>query len=173
MFWAVNYFVRDFYREYGPFERVLDVGSRDINGTVVQAFRESKKELPKSYVGIDMIEGSNVDIVLNGHDIHKMFPNPIFDLVTCCETLEHDNKFWLTVEQMRKVLKPGGYLLITAPGINFFHHDYPSDYYRFTEEAFKDVIFEGFEDVSVTTHSDPNMAERPHNTVMGFGRKPK
>lgn len=91
------------------------------------------------------------------------------------KTKEHDIYFWKTVEEMKKVLKPGGYLLVTVPSINFFQHDFPSDYYRFTEEVLKDFIFKGFEDVHTEYYydkNDPNK-DKPNNSVLGYGRKPK
>lgn len=169
MFWKIEYFIREFYKQKGPFDRILDVGSRNINGSVKDGLGPYKE-----FTGIDFLPGKDVDIVMNGHDIAKEFDGEIFDLVTCCETMEHDVRFWETVYGMRKVLKPGGYLLVTSPGINFFHHDFPSDYYRFTEEAFKDFIFEGYEDVHVETYRDPaDETGKPNNTVLGYGRKPQ
>jgi len=174
MFFKVNYFIQDFVKKYGVPKRVLDVGSRHINGTVKDCIREAEMGAPDEIIGIDFVDGENVDIVMNGHDLVEKFGENSFDAVMCTETLEHDNKFWITVEQMRKVVKPGGWLLITVPGIHFFRHDYPSDYYRFTDSALKEVMFEGFEDVMVETYSDDNdpVKEKPNDSVLGYGRKP-
>ena len=43
----------------------------------------------------------------NANDM-KAFKRDYFDLVLCCSTLEHDKRFWLSVAEMRRVLKPGG-----------------------------------------------------------------
>ena len=173
MFWKILDFVKEFAEEK-DIKTVLDVGSRNINGSVLDVLKVER------YVGVDMIEGKGVEIVLNGHELVKFFKESgqftypkEYDLVTCCETLEHDNKFWLTVENMKKMVKPGGWMLITVPGINFFKHDFPHDYYRFTEEAVKEM-FEGFEDVHVEYYfdkADPNQ-DKPNNSVMAYGRKP-
>lgn len=170
MFWKIEYFVRDFNKKHGPFDRILDVGSRNINGSIKDAITNYK-----TFIGIDMLPGKDVDLVLNGHDLAEHFsaPEDKFDLITCCETLEHDDKFWLTVEAMKKVLKPGGWLVITAPSINFFLHDFPSDYYRFTEAAMK-VMFEGFENVHTELYEDTAdpVKRKPNNSVLGYGQKP-
>lgn len=168
MFWKILDFIKEF-SEDKEFDRILDVGSRDINGSVRDVL-SAKAE----FLGIDMIDGKHVDIVMNSHDLSKKFPKNHFDLITCCETLEHDDKFWITVEEMKKVLKPGGWMLITVPGINFFKHDFPHDYYRFTEEAVKEM-FKGFKDVHVEYYfdaADPNQ-EKPNNSVLAYGRKPE
>ena len=174
MFWKVSEFVRDFYKDHGPFNRVLDVGARNINGTVKDSMVQSGIPMPAELLGLDMIGGENVDIVMNAHDLRLRFVKDSFDCVTCCETLEHDNKFWVSVEGMRTILKPGGWLLITVPGINFFRHDYPSDYYRFTDSVYPEFFFEGYENIKVENYfdaGDPNK-EKPNDSILGYARKP-
>jgi SAM-dependent methyltransferase len=169
MFWKVGYFCRDLAQKYGPFTKVLDVGSLDENGNLKDFIPDLKE-----YIGIDMRPGKNVDLVLNGHDITKQWKKPTFDAVFCLETLEHDDQFWVTVENMKAVLKSGGWLVVTSPGINFFKHNFPSDYYRFTPEAFKDFVFKGMEEVYVEKYFDKDdpVHDKPNNTVLGYGRKP-
>lgn len=170
MFWKIEHFVRDFYNKHGPFEKVLDVGSYDVNGSVRKVISGYKE-----FVGIDMREGPGVDLVLNGHDISRAWDKPYFDFVTCCETLEHDVNFWETVRNIRDMLKPGGWLLVTTPSINFFRHDFPSDYYRFTESVYSDFIFKDFEDVHIELYEDKNdpVKEKPNATILAYGRKKK
>ncbi len=51
---------------------------------------------------------------------------------------------------MRKVLRKYGLLLIAVPGINFRNSEnYPTDYYRFTIDVFKDLFFKGMEVVDI------------------------
>ena len=151
----------------------MDVGSRNINGTVRDCIQQAGQGMPNEIIGVDFVQGENVDVVMNGHDLADKY-GAEFDLVTCCETLEHDNKFWLTVEAMRKCVKPGGFLLITTPGIHFFRHDYPSDYYRFTDTVFSEIFFEGWEDQFIENFSDPNDPDqqKPNDSVLGYARKP-
>jgi SAM-dependent methyltransferase len=44
------------------------------------------------------------------------FDDASFDLVLSNSTLEHDRRFWLTLAETRRVLKPGGLLLLGVPG---------------------------------------------------------
>lgn len=103
----------------------LDVGSRDYNGTV--------KPLFTNYIGVDMEDGPNVDIIARADELP--FPAECFDVVVTTEMLEHDPFFWHSMEEMARVLRPGGYLIVTTRGINFHLHGYPDDYWRFTESA--------------------------------------
>lgn len=169
MFWKVGYFIKELWDEKGPFDKILEVGSLNENGSV-RDFISGYKE----YIGVDMRPGKDVDMVLNGHDLIKKWSKPTFDLVLCCETLEHDDRFWETVSNMQAVLKSGGWLVVTTPSINFFLHNFPSDYYRFTAEAYKDFIFKDFLNVHIETYcdkDDPNK-EKPNNTILGYGQKP-
>ena len=167
----VQEFVEDFWEEHGPLKKVLDVGSLDVSKTgTIRDFIPGHKK----YVGLDMRKGKNVDIVMNAHDMSKKWKRPIFGLVTCVDTLEHDLEFWRTVKNMRSVLKPGGWLLITVPSLAHPRHNHPSDYYRFFETVFNEVFFEGYEDVHVKTMAWGKAAsENSPDEILGYGRKPK
>lgn len=108
----------------------LDVGARDINGCV--------RELFDDYTGIDIVAGRNVDEVMCGHELE--YGNETFDNVLCLEVLEHDPQFWLTIEEMQRVLKVGGVMVITAASIGFVKHEWPRDYWRFTTEGFRELL---------------------------------
>lgn len=43
-------------------------------------------------------------------------PDGSFDVVLSNSTLEHDRRFWLTLAEMRRLLRPGGLLLVGVPG---------------------------------------------------------
>lgn len=118
---------------------ILEIGSLDINGGVRHFFTDAKK-----YIGIDMQVGRGVDIVLNAHDIKDRFEKSSFDIVICLETLEHDNGFWITLANINYVLKEGGFFLCSTPTLGFPYHPYPKDYWRFTKDAYKEVIFKGY-----------------------------
>ena len=56
-----------------------------------------------------------ITVAGNANDMH-MFDDRSFDLVLCNATLEHDKRFWLSVAEMKRVLRPGGLLVIGVPG---------------------------------------------------------
>lgn len=92
---------------------VLDCGSLDINGNNRYLFSEC------TYIGIDICEGKNVDIVTQ---VHK-FKSPIqFDTVISTEMLEHDRNWLESLRNMFDLTKPGGMLLFTAAGTNRPEH---------------------------------------------------
>jgi SAM-dependent methyltransferase len=127
-------------------------------------------EMP-SEDGITAVKG-------NANDMRHVFRSNWFDLVLCCATLEHDKSFWRSVEEMRRVLKPGGLMIISVPGyiedpendvgrstLTYRVH-YKFDYYRFSEQAVRQVFFDGMERVRVHPFMTPPR-------IFGHGYKPQ
>lgn len=162
----VSEFTKDKY-----FKKVLEVGSRDVNGSVKHLFKCDE------YIGLDLIAGPNVDIVADALRLPEYFKDKTFDCVLCVETLEHVKDPWTIVKNMRSVLKKGGWMLITTPCIGHPEHNWPSDYYRYFESTYKDVFFEGFEEREIRTliWDSPGIVipntQYPH-AVLGYGKKP-
>lgn len=76
-------------------------------------------------------------------DIHKMpYKNDTFDYVIADQVLEHVRKPWIGVEEVRRVLKPGGLTILTSALI-FPVHGVPHDYWRFTPDGLR-VLCENF-----------------------------
>jgi SAM-dependent methyltransferase len=111
----------------------------------------------------------------NANDLH-MFGSGHFDVVASNAMLEHDRRFWLSVDEMRRVLRPGGLLFIGVPGYTskpagdaspttVFPFHGGVDYWRFSDMALRDEFFGGYEDVSVRSILDPPR-------LVGHGRKP-
>jgi predicted SAM-dependent methyltransferase len=123
--------------------KVLELGSRDVNGSPRPYYSNCEE-----YIGIDLIDGKGVDIVMDAHDIWKKFGNDSFDVVIDMSLLEHDKNFWVTIENINKVLKKGGYHIFVVPTFNFPIHNYPSDYWRVSKAAVEYIIFEGYEILS-------------------------
>jgi len=112
--------------------KVLEIGAYDVNGNLNEELEGC------DHVRLDMRDGPNVDVVANSHDMP--FPDDTFDAVVCVDTFEHDNAFWVTMEEIHRVIKPGGAIVICVPTIGFVLHGHPNDYWRFTESAMKELL---------------------------------
>jgi 2-polyprenyl-3-methyl-5-hydroxy-6-metoxy-1,4-benzoquinol methylase len=89
---------------------------------------------------VDIEAGPGADVIANAH----AFDSPErFDLVLCCEMLEHDTDPMATVAVCRRHLAAGGLLVITTPANGFPDHKYPRDYWRFMPDAYTDLFFSG------------------------------
>jgi len=118
-------------------KRVLEVGAMNVNGTIrpiIEAFG------PMEYVATDMLDGLGVDIVVPAEELTREFGKSSFDAVFCVETLEHMKTWVIALRNMKAVCKLGGIILLTARGPDFPRHDYPSDYWRFTEEDMAHIL---------------------------------
>lgn len=129
------------------------------------------------------------------------FADASFGAVLCNSTLEHDPRFWLTLAEIRRITKPGGFVAIGVPGyagmgaegygplfslsgfssrvlaaisrdaglnagtVTLGVHDYPGDYFRFSEQAVREVFLEGMTDIQIIQIMHPPR-------LIGTGRKP-
>lgn len=142
---AVMQWMQDFNEAHGPFDRVLELGSLNVNGTARTAFWNAG-----SYVGLDMRPGPCVDVVGKASDLRRIFPlYTRFDCIVATSFFEHDPTFWDTMTAIRGVLKTGGYFVLTVPTPDFPYHGEPKDYWRFQEDALRDVFFDGFSEVVI------------------------
>jgi len=87
-------------------------------------------------------------------------PSNLFDCVICTQTLPYIYDAKAAVSTLARVLKPGGVLLVTLPGI--FHisrHDMDrwGDFWRFTSLSAQRLFEEAFEPSAVTVESYGNV----------------
>jgi hypothetical protein len=128
--------IAEYVERIGDPGKTLEIGSYDVNGGVAHLFTD--------YTGTDMREGPGVDLVVNSHDLLKYFPPRSFNTIVWLETMEHDSAFWLTMGNINQLIKPNGYLMMSAPTIGYEEHRHPQDYWRFTEDAFH-LLLDGWD----------------------------
>lgn len=117
--------------------RVLEVGSRIVNGSVRPSLERMN---PREYVGVDIEEGPGVDVVLDAVDLEERFGRGSFDVVISTEMLEHAWDWERSVRAMKAVCKPGGLLLITTRSEGFPFHAFPHDHWRYSLEDFEAIF---------------------------------
>lgn len=104
------------------YDCVIEVGSLDINGGVRDLLDPSAH-----YLGIDRQSGPGVGLVGDFCDFdwtetsdHEIRDRPgsfrlrLFDLVLCCEVLEHTSKWREIVAHAATVMRSGGTLIVTC-----------------------------------------------------------
>jgi SAM-dependent methyltransferase len=143
-------------------DNVLEVGSRMHNPA---AWYLNNRDLAKGkWTGVDFQAGLNVDVVGNIETGEGLEPG--FTGIVCSEVLEHVRRPWLAMETMRRLLQPGGHLLITT--LTTFHlHGYPDDYFRYTPSGLK-VLMEdaGFECLSAWNEGEVKLALKNHDETV-------
>jgi SAM-dependent methyltransferase len=66
-------------------------------------------------------------------------PDGFADLVLCTQVLEHSLDPEQGLRDIRRILRPGGHLIVTAPHI-WFYHPHPTDNWRFTQEGLPRMV---------------------------------
>lgn len=143
-------------------EPIYEFGSFRVAGQ--EEFANLRPFFPgKKYVGTDLREGTGVDVVLDVHNID--LPSGSVGTVLCLDTLEHVEYPRKAIDELNRILKPNGTLVISS-SMNFPIHDFPYDFWRFTPDGFKSLL-SPFSQTFVESAGD---GEFPH-TVVGVGSK--
>jgi SAM-dependent methyltransferase len=110
---------------------IVEVGSYQVEGQ--EAIADLRGLFPgKPYVGLDRRPGPGVDMLADVE--HLPQADASVGTVIAMNTFEHVARFWRGFEEIRRVLRPDGALLVSCP-FHFRIHDYPADYWRFTPAA--------------------------------------
>jgi SAM-dependent methyltransferase len=110
---------------------ILEIGSRRVPGQEGLADLRSLFT-GREFCGLDLQPGPGVDLVADVEELP--LPDASVGTVVALSTFEHVPRFWRAFEEIRRVLRPDGMLLVSCPF--YFHiHEYPSDYWRFTPQA--------------------------------------
>ncbi|HEX4821261.1 MAG TPA: methyltransferase domain-containing protein [Acidimicrobiales bacterium] len=112
--------------------RVLEIGSRARSGNTYRHFLPDDTE----YVGVDVKEGPNVDVVADAHDLRAALGDQKFDAVFSISVFEHLAMPWKVAVSINQVLNEGG-IVFVGTHQSFPLHDPPWDFWRFSDEAWK------------------------------------
>ncbi len=95
------------------------------------------------YKVLDPVPDYNPDIVGDIHDLP--FTDNSLDAIICNAVLEHVKNPFKAVEEMHRVLKPGGHCFVYVPFLYYYHpmKGYYADYWRFTSDGI-DELFKQF-----------------------------
>lgn len=169
---------------------VLEIGSRMPNP---DRLWNQRAIIPggataEQWFGVDLADGPGVDLVANAED--PEFPARIlearggrrFASALCSETLEHCYRPWQLLGNVAKLLEPGGALIITTL-FSFPVHNYPADYWRFTDQClYRLLVDAGFGQVEVrwdggywlplSDHGEPIQRHALHQHVFATGFLP-
>jgi hypothetical protein len=122
---------KKFFSDYGPFARVVEVGSMIVAGGSLREAAPANCE----YIGIDCSAGLGVDLVMpDPYTIpHELKSSPI-DAVLATSTFEHVEFFWHLFVDMAWAVRPGGMIYVNSPS-NGYVHRHPVDCWRFYPDA--------------------------------------
>jgi len=117
--------ILDYFKEFGikPGQKILDIGYG--SGYFLKAAAEAGLDtygIDISEEGMKIAQKSSPNSKLfvgKGEDLK--FEDNFFDHVACIGVLEHFMDIDKGIKEMKRVIKPGGTLLILVPNINFIY----------------------------------------------------
>lgn len=133
-----NSWCLDFVRKSAHFvpegADILEVGSQDVNGTARTILNY------KTYFGVDILPGKNVDEVMSVYDLENRLGRERYDVVVSTELLEHLEDWAEALYQIVSVCKSKGYIYLTTRSEGFPFHEYPIDAWRFSLEDMENIM---------------------------------
>jgi SAM-dependent methyltransferase len=123
--------------------RLIDIGCGN------KPYSEMLNPHITEYIGCDIIQSSNncVDVLCEATKIP--LPNDSFDTAFSTQTIEHVGDFQDMVNEAFRLLKPGGYFIVSGP-MYWPLHEEPYDFHRFTKHGFAHTLQKaGFEVVEI------------------------
>ncbi len=158
----IRYFVEQVSLNFNIKEPIIEIGSFIVPG------QEDIANLRpifqgKTFIGCDMRKGNGVDRIENVE--YLTLDDSSAGTVLILDTLEHVENCFKALDEIYRILCEDG-IVIMSSVMDFPIHDHPSDYWRFTPEAFK-LLLKQFPVKVIGKQGNPN---HPH-TVFAIGIK--
>jgi SAM-dependent methyltransferase len=153
-------------------ENFLAAHAEDIRGHVLEIQNDS---YTRQFGGIKVTRGDVLDIdrgnpkatILADLTQADHVPSDTFDSIICTQTLLLIYDVKAAVRTLHRILKPGGVILVTVPGISHqisrYDMDRGGDYWRFTTKSIRRLFEECFPPEQVHVESRGNVL-----AAMGF-----
>jgi SAM-dependent methyltransferase len=136
---------------------LLDIAPQDYEGAA-KFFRQMTIET----LDIDPAQGATHTGDITRHN--DFLKDESYDVVVCTEVLEHTLNPFDAIREIRRILKPTGRLIASAP-LNFRIHGPLPDCWRFTLHGWKHLLRE-FSSVDIRSVDTPGRGLMPiHYTV--------
>jgi len=156
----------EFAKRLKPGDKVLDVGSMDVNGTFRDLFDGIE------YTGLDIEPGPNVDVVEKEGFDWPWELQQTMDAVISGSTFAHARCPWALMENIEMALKPGGLACIIAPSQGPIHNP-PIDCWRILPDGMRALgEWAGLAVVGVGLDDSMDAESKAWRDCWGIFRKP-
>ncbi len=137
---------------------VLEIGRRNY-------FNDIDSSRISSYQCLDIAKFEDVDIVADIQDMPQILDNT-YDTIICTQVLEHLESPQSAINEIYRILKKKGVLLLSVPFLNNYHME-PHDYWRFTEFSVR-YLLKNFTSKDINNYGNSNVFTL---ASMGFTSK--
>lgn len=143
-------YIKKSFQEAGTRQYLLDLGCG------IKPFKPIYSKYATRSIGIDVAQSphdsKSVDIIYDGRDIP--FSDNEFDIVFSTEVMEHVPDPQHFLNEINRVLQPGGVLIMTTPFMVQLHEE-PYDFYRYTKHGIQHLLTKsGFEVKNIVAFGD-------------------
>jgi SAM-dependent methyltransferase len=140
--------------EYAPRDHRQEFLTSIPSGATIVEFGSGNRRLAPGIINVDLFAFPNVDLTA---DIEKcpLADNSV-DYAILDSVVEHVPNPQAVVEEVRRVLKPGGKLFCINPFV-FQYHGYPAHYCNFTRDGMRHLV-RNFSQATVEPHYGPTSA---------------
>jgi len=144
--WHINQFVQQVADSLDSDTLILDAGAGEC--AYRRLFDHCQYKSLDLAIGEEAWNYQDIDYV---SPLHQMpIDDACFDAILCTEVLEHLEWPRESVQEMFRVLKPGGKLFLTVP-MSHAEHQVPYDFFRYTSYGLQAICHAaGFSNVTVT-----------------------
>jgi SAM-dependent methyltransferase len=120
----------EWMNEHACGKKVLNLGSgvRQFDHYLSKDIRTIDFDIDPCKTGLDV-----------AGDAHLLpFKSESFDVVYTIAVLEHVKRPWVVADEIHRILRPSGYLVMELPFLNIIHNE--EDYFRFTDKGIKSLF---------------------------------
>jgi SAM-dependent methyltransferase len=138
-----------------PAARILDAGCGSGRNMIELARRGSVTGVEVSDMSVCLARARDAGEVIAGSVLQMPFESASFDLVVCLDVIEHLEDDLAALRELRRVIKPGGALLVTVPAYQWLwsgHDEVNHHYRRYTRKTLESVAEEARWEPVRTTH---------------------
>jgi SAM-dependent methyltransferase len=136
----------DLTKHEGRSGNMLEIGPQDRS----EVQRNFTNYVIETFDIVDTYNPTHVgDLTIHNTNIE----DDSYDCIACLEVLEHTTNPFDSIKELRRMLKDGGYLLVSAP-LNWRIHGPSPDCWRFTEHGWQ-VLLKDFDIIEIDRLETP------------------
>ena len=122
--------------------RILDAGCGSGRNMIELARRGTVTGVELSDTSVGLARARHTGDVISGSVLQMPFASASFDLAVCLDVLEHLEDDRAALRELRRVVAPGGSLLVTVPAYQWLwsgHDEVNHHYRRYTQRSLRRV----------------------------------
>lgn len=147
------------YELLPPHATIFDIGSKEARGSYAFGNPPGGARI----VCVDILPGPGVDLVADAQNL-DMVADESVDCIIAISALEHIRHPSKVIDEIFRILRPGGIVYINVPFVFPFHAD-PDDFYRFSHRGIA-ILCEKFHCIDTGFNRGP--ASTMHHLLVHF-----